>query len=982
MKGASAPWATFLQALHRAQQAPGPGRRGVALLDLTALADPLRRQGSEQESRRFLLAVLHRLREALSSEAQGYLLGGPLLGFLFTIPEDTAPPIWLADLQHRVLRSPIPGHSGDLPLKGRLVATRVHRAAMPSLILELLLEYLYHLPQEGWSWLAFPPPPSDWERFWAPRFEPWYQDLVRRRDVLWITGGSALDRTMVLDLLRRAWGRLGFPYLYASHECAYSGPYQALLAALERLAVGLPTVHQLAWRRLQTSKEPLTITQARQWLTHTLHTLGSTQPLLLMLPEFQQVDLETQHFLKHFLRNPGNVSVVITSAYPPEPGVRSQVNLQQLPDLQEMLHPAALGHLFPGLNYPDVVRWLLANPAYHRLHCLRVLYRLKGTQALEGISSKEPPVREVLSALSEPERRFLRKISLLQGPLDPDLLREITGLPEMDIGTLFHRLAALHILRHDGTGTFYFPTSFLKRHLAATLPAGEKQEIHRQVARWMETHPERFPAEALVPHLMGAGRYGRVLHVNLDLATSYFHRGAPLSALRALQRAAKLARFDPSLQETLSRRLNLQDLLPHPNTVEALPALLREAHALAEHLERAGDPENLFTLRTWMVRLLLHQGRYEEAYTLSQAVHQQAQETGDPQRLAQALELLGLTAWYRDQLDRAEDFWKQALVYAQEAQVSELLARLLGDLGMVYQRRHRYRLALRSYVSALRIYNRTGNRRAVATGLGMVGNVFRAWGHLGRALEYYRRAAHVSRQVGDTYHTVVWKAEEGFVYTDLALWEEGVPRLLEALALAHHIEATYLLANLQVEILWVQAQRGFRRRALEGFRRLIHRLQSRGITDLEMRARFYRVHLQMDLQDFAAATQDLQEIATEFLPRHPQFRDLVDLAWIRLLNATGRAREAMRRFSRWFEDLSGPVPSGTARLTIDAVRGETLVRAGDARAPEYLKEAWEHALRLARSLPTEEQARRFLARERRVQVLRRLREQAVRSSSM
>ena len=960
-----ASWIPFLrQALQ--------GSRGfLALLDLSGAVPAL--QGiPPSEVQRFLQMVARRLAAWLPEGSQGFLLGGPLLGLLSPQPPDGPPEAWLARLHHRWNQAHFTWQNTLIRLQGRLVALPLRALPAPEVLIPQLLEHLYSLPEDTWHWLAGLPEPNPWQRFWEPWLGSWARALGRRATVLWITGGSALDRDLVLDILLQNWARLGFPLLRACLERARFHPYGALLDALAHFdalrgtADGTPGTDFLGFQ---------TMTEARRWLTEAVASRCASQPLLLLVPEFQAWPPESRHVLKHLIQEPENFSVVVTSAHLPEPALRSKVSLQKLPDLRESLSPSVLGALFPGLDLSRVLAWFLQKPSTHRLHCLWVLYTLRGPETLENLKENTNPAEEILAALPADERRFLRKISLLEGALDSEVVEALTGFAPVKATALMHRLAVRRLLRSDGLGTFYLPSTPLRRYLLGTLKQEHRLELHRRVLRVLASRDDPAGRAQRIGHLLAVGQYEQALQDLLEEAQGLFRQGAPISALQRLRQAVRLARSDPALVETLRTHLNLQGWLPPVNSVEALPTLLREALSLAEDLQGIDDPQNRFALLRWSSRLLCHLGRYEEAWNLGQELHRQAGLLRLPEYTAQALESLGLTAWYRDEVGRALDLWKQALVHAQESGDPRLLARILGNLGMVYQRQHQYALALRHYVGALRIYNRLGHRESVGIGLGMIGNVFRAWGNMGRALHYYRRAAHVCQQVGDPYNAVVWKAEEGFVYTDLALWEEGIPRLLEALTLARSLEAFYLLANLQVEILWVQARRGYATRALEGFTRLIRKLEARGVNDLEMRARLYRVELLIRQGQLEEARRLLHHLEQEHLGRNLPFRDAVDLLWIRYLNARGRHREALQRFPHWFQDLEGPIPSGTARLQLDALRAETLVFAQDPRARTYLQQAWRHVQTLARSLSSPDQARRFLNRQPEVQTLRALRQQ-------
>jgi len=131
--------------------------------------------------------------------------------------------------------------------------------------------------------------------------------------------------------------------------------------------------------------------------------------------------------------------------------------------------------------------------------------------------------------------------------------------------------------------------------------------------------------------------------------------------------------------------------------------------------------------------------------------------------------------------ERAESFYKQALIKTQEAGEQWGEGAILNDLGNVYADQGRWEEAIANYEKALEIFRTLGDRHGEGTTLTNLGIVYRLQGRWEEAIANYEKALETFRELGDRYGEAQRLNNLGNVYADQGRWEEAIACYEEAL---------------------------------------------------------------------------------------------------------------------------------------------------------------------------------------------------------
>jgi tetratricopeptide (TPR) repeat protein len=159
----------------------------------------------------------------------------------------------------------------------------------------------------------------------------------------------------------------------------------------------------------------------------------------------------------------------------------------------------------------------------------------------------------------------------------------------------------------------------------------------------------------------------------------------------------------------------------------------------------AREPEAALLAATAATRL----GRYGAGVSMAEAALAQFRARGDRDGRMRALNLLGVIAFERGNLDEAERTLGEALELARELDDSLMTARASNNLASLAQLGEKPEVALSLYRSALISYQRLGDRRGMAETHHNLGLVFRQVGRLHDALETVEQAVRLADGAAD-----------------------------------------------------------------------------------------------------------------------------------------------------------------------------------------------------------------------------------------
>jgi DNA-binding SARP family transcriptional activator/tetratricopeptide (TPR) repeat protein len=398
-------------------------------------------------------------------------------------------------------------------------------------------------------------------------------------------------------------------------------------------------------------------------------------------------------------------------------------------EIAEMLHAA-------GASSADPARMLAET---HGLPLLvreyadaLVLAAADGGSTDSGDEGWTPPasVRGLLTrrlrAASEPALQMLSAAAVLGSGFDIDLLRAVSGRGEAEtveaLDEALTRFLLTEIPPPGGTGTpsYDFPYEALRRVAYESATLARRRLLHSRAAATLAARYERDPAPAraavIAGHLQRAGRDGEaadwwwlaasrarelyahaeaLAHLRQAVALGYPQVAGSIAIGDAL---TVLGRYHEALAEyeTAAAATDSDDA-----TAAGIEHKLAEVHhrlgdwALADahlgaalELLPAGDHGGRARVQSDQAVVAYRLGAHDRAAALSTAALAAARQAGDPQAIAQSLNVLGMLAARDGDPAAAERHLRASLAQAREmadqgAAVAALnnLARLLADTG-------------------------------------------------------------------------------------------------------------------------------------------------------------------------------------------------------------------------------------------------------------------------------------------------------------
>lgn len=189
--------------------------------------------------------------------------------------------------------------------------------------------------------------------------------------------------------------------------------------------------------------------------------------------------------------------------------------------------------------------------------------------------------------------------------------------------------------------------------------------------------------------------------------------------------------------------------------------------------------------------VLLHRGRLEDADVRFGELEREGVRADRAEWVARGLEYRGRTAWYRGELDVAEDLFERGLARLPPSQ-NQIEADLHNDLGIVYYYRGRPEDAFAQHTAALELRKRLGDRLGMAKSYTNIGNLLADFrDDLEGAEEHHRRALEMAEAVGDRQMQYSALFNQATIIQERGEWIQAIEifrkgeRLLEEIGWGH-----------------------------------------------------------------------------------------------------------------------------------------------------------------------------------------------------
>ena len=236
--------------------------------------------------------------------------------------------------------------------------------------------------------------------------------------------------------------------------------------------------------------------------------------------------------------------------------------------------------------------------------------------------------------------------------------------------------------------------------------------------------------------------------------------------------------FDSKLDEDLDRWGNYTTL------VELYEKLLPESFDEEPKLTSRQAHGSIFGNLGLAYSSLGQVERAAEYYEQALAI---LKEIGDGRGEGNQLGNLGSAYYFLGQVERAIEYYEQALAIAKEIGDRRGEGSDLGNLGLAYYALGQVERAIDYYEQALAIAKEIGNGRGEGNVLGNLGIAYFSLGQVERAVEYYEQALAISKENGDRKGEGNVLGSLGNAYRSLSKVERAVEYYEQALAISKEI---------------------------------------------------------------------------------------------------------------------------------------------------------------------------------------------------
>jgi adenylate cyclase len=194
----------------------------------------------------------------------------------------------------------------------------------------------------------------------------------------------------------------------------------------------------------------------------------------------------------------------------------------------------------------------------------------------------------------------------------------------------------------------------------------------------------------------------------------------------------------------------------------------------------------------------INTGNFEEAETLAGELLAELEKIGESTDTVtarqrdtthcEALRTLSIAKWRRGDYYPALTHARAAIDLAKEKNLDgDTYAKVLGNIGIVYQYLSEYPQALTYLQKALAINEESGSKNGIANNLGTIGIVYSNLSDYRQALSYYQKALAIYEEIGSKNGIASNLTNIGLVYWNLSEYPQALTYLQKSLAISEEI---------------------------------------------------------------------------------------------------------------------------------------------------------------------------------------------------
>jgi transcriptional regulator with AAA-type ATPase domain/tetratricopeptide (TPR) repeat protein len=326
------------------------------------------------------------------------------------------------------------------------------------------------------------------------------------------------------------------------------------------------------------------------------------RPLIIAVEDMHWIDAASEA-LGAMIESLEGVPLLLILTYRPGYGPpwlgkshMTQIGLQPLSPEDSR---SVLGGLLPPVQLSDPVAQLILSKAEGNPFFLEELARTVREQGELSPSLTVPDtVQEVLLArinrLAERERRLLQSAAVIGKSVPVDVLRVLAQLPEEELSEALGQLRAADFLYEASTGPdvqYTFKHALTHEVAYGTLRPDRRRELHARIVDAIERlYPDRSSefSERLAHHALQSGVWGKAVMYLRQAGAKALARSANREAAACFEQALSALAHLPAARQTREQaidiRFDLRNALTPLGEAQRTLDQLREAEALAEHL--------------------------------------------------------------------------------------------------------------------------------------------------------------------------------------------------------------------------------------------------------------------------------------------------------------------------------------------------------------------------------------------------------------
>lgn len=187
-------------------------------------------------------------------------------------------------------------------------------------------------------------------------------------------------------------------------------------------------------------------------------------------------------------------------------------------------------------------------------------------------------------------------------------------------------------------------------------------------------------------------------------------------------------------------------------------------------------------------------GQYDEAVANAEKACKQAQQSGEKQEEARALNTLGGIAIRRGNYYEAKEKLQLALEVSTSLNDKEGIANATSNIGNIYANLSDYPRALEYFYKAMAIDKELGNKAGIANNFANLGWVYNLLSDYPRSLEYYHKALVIFEEIGHHSGIASNIGSIGSVFVVLSDYSRALGYLQQALALSEELGDRHSIA--------------------------------------------------------------------------------------------------------------------------------------------------------------------------------------------